>query len=90
MNSKPRTSRRFGHSLAVSTALLIGCVTTALLAVDGDKAMYIGGTLTGLKEKTEGRLQGLNRQGSSSSLRAWEGHLPNDTQDPGSSHRQGN
>ena len=56
MNSKPRTSRRFGHPLAVSTALLIGCVTTALLAVGGDKAMYVGGTLTGLKEKTEGRL----------------------------------
>jgi len=55
MNSKPSTSRRFGHRLAVSTALLIGCVTTALLAVGGDKAMYVGGTLTGLKEKTEGR-----------------------------------
>ena len=56
MNSKPSTSRRFGRRLAVSTALLIGCVTTALLAVGGDKAMYVGGTLTGLKEKTEGRL----------------------------------
>jgi hypothetical protein len=32
------------------------CLTTSLLAVDGDKAMYVGGTLAGLKEKTEGRL----------------------------------
>jgi hypothetical protein len=30
--------------------------TVALLAVDGDKAMYVGGTVAGMKEKSEGRL----------------------------------
>jgi hypothetical protein len=39
-----------------AAACLILCFTTALLAVDGDKAMYVGGTLTGIKEKTEGKL----------------------------------
>lgn len=56
MNSRPSLSRRVGRRRAVGAALLIGCLTTALLAVDGDKAMYVGGTLAGLKEKTEGRL----------------------------------
>ncbi len=33
---------------------LIG--STALIAVDGDKAMYMGGTLNGVQEKAEGKL----------------------------------
>lgn len=38
-------------------AVLLGlCLTSVVLAVDGDKAMYVGGTVAGLKEKTEGRL----------------------------------
>ncbi len=56
MNSRIRASGRFGRRRAVGTALLSVCLTTVLLAVGGDKAMYVGGTLTGLKEKTEGRL----------------------------------
>ncbi len=56
MKSKPSSSRRFGYRPAVVTVLLIGVVTGALFAVGGDKAEYVGGTLTGIKEKTEGRL----------------------------------
>ena len=56
MKSKPSSSRRFGYRPAVVTVLLIGVVTSALFAVGGDKAEYVGGTLTGIKEKTEGRL----------------------------------
>lgn len=41
---------------AVSGVILSVCLTTGLLAVDGDKAMYVGGTVAGVKEKAEGRL----------------------------------
>ena len=41
---------------AFGGALLGVCLTTSLLAVDGDKAMYVGGTVDGVKEKAEGRL----------------------------------
>jgi hypothetical protein len=41
----------------VGTVVLLSvCLTTVTLAVSGDKAMYVGGTLSGLKEKAEGRL----------------------------------
>ena len=56
MNSSIRVSRRFARRRVVGAALLSVCLTSVLLAVDGDKAMYVGGTLTGLKEKSEGRL----------------------------------
>ncbi len=56
MNSKSSLSRGVGRRGAIIAALLISCLTTVLLAVDGDKAMYVGGTIAGLKEKTEGRL----------------------------------
>jgi len=36
--------------------LLVVALTTPLLAVDGKKAEYIGGTISGMPEKTEGRL----------------------------------
>lgn len=49
-------SRRVFGLRAGSAALLIVCFTTALLAVDGDKAMYVGGTLVGVQEKAEGKL----------------------------------
>jgi hypothetical protein len=39
---------------AVVVSVLLLQVTT--FAVDGDKAAYIGGTITGLQEKSEGRL----------------------------------
>ena len=39
-------------------ALLLAVLAapTLLLAVDGDKAMYVGGTVAGVKEKAEGKL----------------------------------
>lgn len=40
----------------VGAVLMFLCVATVLSAVDGDKAMYVGETISGLKEKTEGRL----------------------------------
>ena len=43
-------------SRGAASALLVVCGTTALLAVGGDQAMYVGGTLTGIAEKTEGKL----------------------------------
>ncbi len=54
MNSQVTLSH--SPSRGIAAALLLVCFTTALLAVDGDKAMYVGGTLTGIKEKTEGKL----------------------------------
>jgi hypothetical protein len=40
-----------------ASALVVAVLlSTALGAVDGDKAAYIGGTVSGLKEKGEGRL----------------------------------
>ena len=56
MNSSINLSRPFGFRCAAGAALLILGLTTALLAVDGDKAMYVGGTLSGIQEKAEGRL----------------------------------
>jgi hypothetical protein len=45
------TWRRF-----VATAVLVGFVAEgALLAVDGNKAMYVGGTRTDIKEAAEGQ-----------------------------------
>ena len=51
-----------GHPLlrlayqAIAVFVLTVSFTTLALAVDGDKAMYVGGTLADLKEKAEGRL----------------------------------
>jgi hypothetical protein len=39
--------------LVVVTALVV-CTLSPLSAVDGDKAMYIGGTISGIKDKAEG------------------------------------
>ena len=39
-----------------AAACLTVAMTAALFAVDGDKAMYVGGTLSGVQEKAEGRL----------------------------------
>ncbi len=55
MRSQTRLSGGIGRTRAAA-AFLVLCFTTALLAVDGDKAMYVGGTLTGIKDKTEGKL----------------------------------
>lgn len=48
-------TRRTLRLALLSFALCLG-LTPVLLAVDSDKAMYVGGTVPGLKEKTEGRL----------------------------------
>jgi hypothetical protein len=56
MNLTMNGLRRVGKRRGVTASLLIVCCTTALLAVDGDKAMYVGGTLTGVQEKAEGKL----------------------------------
>jgi hypothetical protein len=37
-------------------ALIVGVTGSHVAAVDGDKAMYVGGTISVLKEKTEGKL----------------------------------
>ena len=44
--------------MRIITATLIAVVLTSgiVFAVDGDKAAYIGGTVQGLKEKAEGKL----------------------------------
>jgi hypothetical protein len=39
----------------VATAVLVCVVSTALSAVDGKKAMYVGGTRTDIKEAAEGK-----------------------------------
>jgi hypothetical protein len=49
------------HRQAVRKAFALALVASSLLvitvqAVDKDKAMYIGGTLSGIQEKAEGRL----------------------------------
>jgi hypothetical protein len=36
--------------------LAVLCFATVVLAVDADKAMYVGGTISGLKEKAEAKL----------------------------------
>ncbi len=51
-----RMSRPFARRRATTVLFLSVCFTSIVLAVDGDKAMYVGGTVAGLKEKTEGRL----------------------------------
>jgi hypothetical protein len=38
-------------------AALIVCFGTALFAVDKDKAMYVGGTISAVQEKAEGKLE---------------------------------
>ena len=44
------------HRKWMFAALVVSCLTATLVAVDGDKAMYMGGTIPGLKEKAEGKL----------------------------------
>ena len=39
-----------------TAGVVVACLTVVVLAVDKDKAMYVGGTLTGVQEKAEGRL----------------------------------
>jgi hypothetical protein len=38
----------------IATVVLLGFVSTSVLAVDGKKAMYVGGTRTDIKEAAEG------------------------------------
>jgi hypothetical protein len=45
------TTRRVAACL-----LIVFCVSAAVGAVGGDKAMYVGGTIPGLAEKMEGKL----------------------------------
>jgi hypothetical protein len=40
----------------VAVGIITVCLMNVVLAVGGDKAMYVGGTLSALKEKAEGRL----------------------------------
>jgi len=40
----------------IAVALLISFASVSILAVDGKKAMYVGGTRTDIKEAAEGRL----------------------------------
>ena len=40
----------------LSVALLVGTFCAPLAAVDGDKAVYVGGTLASIKDKAEGML----------------------------------
>ncbi|MGE3275126.1 MAG: hypothetical protein AB7O67_08430 [Vicinamibacterales bacterium] len=42
--------------IAVATALSLVMASTSLLAVGKDKAMYVGGTIPGVSEKAEGRV----------------------------------
>jgi hypothetical protein len=50
-NHRQAVRRAFATALVVSFVLVVG-----VQAVDKDKAMYMGGTLTGIQEKAEGRL----------------------------------
>jgi hypothetical protein len=56
MNSRTCLSVWVGRRGALVVTVLVVLLTAVLSAVDGDKAMYVGGTVVGLKEKTEGRL----------------------------------
>lgn len=49
------------HIAAVVVSLLM--LQVAVFAVDSDKAMYVGGTVAGLKEKSEGRFDTTNSAG---------------------------
>ena len=44
-----------GHELIVAGVIFV-VLTAVVSAVDSDKAMYVGGTLSGVQEKAEGRL----------------------------------
>lgn len=48
------------HTIVVALVLALFAGSASLLAVDGDKAMYVGGTITGVKEKAEGPLNTKN------------------------------
>lgn len=56
MESHTRPFAAPRHCRFVATAILIACLTPVLLAVDANKAMYVGGTISGIAEKAEGRL----------------------------------
>ena len=45
------SGRRFVAAFTVAA-----CLTASVLAVDADKDVYVGGTLSGVQEKAEGRL----------------------------------
>jgi hypothetical protein len=45
---------------AFTSALLVCLMSVTALAVDANKAAYIGGTITGIKEKSEGTLDTTN------------------------------
>ena len=48
-----RTNRR--RIKVIAAALLAVCCTSLVQAVDGDKVMYMGGTIPNVKEKAEGK-----------------------------------
>lgn len=56
MNSRTFLAVIVSRRRTLAVTLLVVFLSAVLSAVDGDKAMYVGGTLAGLKEKTEGRL----------------------------------
>ena len=45
---------------ALASALVVVCLVQVVLAVDGNKAMYVGGTRTDIKEAAEGRFDVSN------------------------------
>jgi hypothetical protein len=50
------TGLSWRSSLRLPVGILVLLAGVALSAVDGDKAMYMGGTITNVQEKAEGRL----------------------------------
>jgi hypothetical protein len=48
------------NRFVASALLVLLVVPAAVLAVDGNKAEYVGGTIAGLKEKSEGRIDTTN------------------------------
>ena len=51
-----RSSGTSNGAVAMLVGLALLAPTTVLLAVDGDKAAYVGGTVSGLQEKAEAKL----------------------------------
>jgi hypothetical protein len=55
MSGQTFDSIRTFQRIAVALLLTV-CLTAVVMAVGSDKAMYVGGTITGLQEKAEGRI----------------------------------
>ena len=67
------------HRRLIFATLFVCVLTTALNAVDGDKAQYVGGTVPGLKENAEGKLTHSDTQLSFSAGKDGSFVLPYDT-----------